>query len=412
MGQTLSIDITVSTAIDATVSVQTHSLQYADSAEFSINPLGSLTLSTDGTGQLTVGSAIVSSDERLGGVIRFSIEGVGIAGMGTSESLDSFIIPVTRRETGLNTGVAILNVEQNQVSVTLSLYNQNGELVPGGSGSIVDLSPLGHSAKFVSELFPEAETEEFLGALVVTVAGGKVSATALELGEQPGEFTTLPVTPSDLFGKETLILDDGSYVCRPAGLGPFPVVLYNHGGKGNEVGGDLKGTCEALAETGYLARSEKRRETVSMDGHLADVLEGLSELLSHPDADDSRVTLMGFSRGGLLTLQAAVENPNQIHSIVLMAPAPGGKNDLQATLDNIAPLQATVLLMVAENDLPPAQANDHVQLVKEADNSLRVDGKTVTMILYPPFSTDGHALFFEVQEPYWNDVVSFLETGL
>ena len=96
----------------------------------------------------------------------------------------------------------------------------------------------------------------------------------------------------------------------------------------------------------------------------------------------------------------------------LMAPAPGGKNDLQATLDNIAPLQATVLLMVAENDLPPAQANDHVQLVKEADNSLRVDGKTVTMILYPPFSTDGHELFFEVQEPYWNDVVSFLETGL
>ena len=66
-----------------------------------------------------------------------------------------------------------------------------------------------------------------------------MSATALELGEQPGEFTTLPVTPSDLFGKETLILDDGSYVCRPAGLGPFPVVLYNHGGKGNEVGGDL-----------------------------------------------------------------------------------------------------------------------------------------------------------------------------
>ena len=156
VGQTLSIDITVSTAIDATVSVQTHSLQYADSAEFSINPLGSLTLSTDGTGQLTVGSAIVSSDERLGGVIRFSIEGVGIAGVGTSESLDSFIIPVTRRETGLNTGVAILNVEQNPVSVTLSLYNQNGELVPGGSGSIVDLSPLGHSAKFVSELFSEA----------------------------------------------------------------------------------------------------------------------------------------------------------------------------------------------------------------------------------------------------------------
>lgn len=410
-GQTLSIDITVSGTDDATPSIQTDSSQCASSNKFPIAPLGSLTLSTDGTGEkAAVGSAIVSSDESLGGVIRYSIEGMGIAGVGASESLDSFIIPVTRKKDVLNTGIALLNVEQTPVSVTLSLNNQNGEQVPGGSVSIVDLSPLGHQARFISELFPEAETEEFLGTLTGTVAGGKVAATALELGVQPGEFTTLPVTPSDLFGKETVILGDGSYVCRPAGVGPFPVVLYNHGGLGNAIGGDLEGTCEALATAGYLARSEKRRETVPLDGHLEDVVGGLSELLSHPDADSSRVTLLGFSRGGLLTLQAAVENPNQIHSIVLMAPAPGGNDDMQTTLENIAPLKASALIMVAENDLPPAQATDHVQLSEEVSSTLRIASKTVTMILYPPFSTDGHDLFDEVREPYWSHILAFLET--
>ena len=31
--------------------------------------------------------------------------------------------------------------------------------------------------------------------LVVEVTGGRVAATALELGPMPGQFTTLPVTP-------------------------------------------------------------------------------------------------------------------------------------------------------------------------------------------------------------------------
>ncbi|MDA2938535.1 hypothetical protein MYX75_09770 [Acidobacteria bacterium AH-259-A15] len=37
--------------------------------------------------------------------------------------------------------------------------------------------------------------DDFQGTLVVEVTGRKVSATALELGTEPGQFTTLPVTP-------------------------------------------------------------------------------------------------------------------------------------------------------------------------------------------------------------------------
>ena len=57
-----------------------------------------------------------------------------------------------------------------------------------------NLAAGGHLARFVEELFPEANTQNFHGTLSVEVTGGKVAATALELGSKPGEFTTLPVT--------------------------------------------------------------------------------------------------------------------------------------------------------------------------------------------------------------------------
>jgi hypothetical protein len=53
----------------------------------------------------------------------------------------------------------------------------------------------GHIAKFLSELFPDAALESFEGILTVEVStpGGKIAGTALELGTEPGQFTTLPV---------------------------------------------------------------------------------------------------------------------------------------------------------------------------------------------------------------------------
>jgi hypothetical protein len=44
-------------------------------------------------------------------------------------------------------------------------------------------------------LFPDADTDDFQGTLVVQVTDGNVATAALELGTVVGEFTTLPVTP-------------------------------------------------------------------------------------------------------------------------------------------------------------------------------------------------------------------------
>lgn len=203
-------------------------------------------------------------------------------------------------------------------------------------------------------------------------------------------------------------LPDGSFVCRPAGVGPFPAVLYNHGGLGTALGGDLQGTCEALAESGYLARSQKRSETVEIVGHLEEVLTALTALREHPDADTSRVGIMGFSRGGLLTLQAALAQPQNVMASIIMAPAPA-MTMLEDALMDVSAISAPVRVHVAENDIFMA---DHVSFSMDVEAALNAAGKDVALTIHPPWGDDGHELFFEVREPYWSEVIAFLDETL
>jgi dienelactone hydrolase len=174
---------------------------------------------------------------------------------------------------------------------------------------------------------------------------------------------------------------------------------------GDAIGGDLEGTCRALAEEGFLAHSAKRPETVSLEGHLDKVLDALDSLRENPDADKDRIGIMGFSRGGLLTLQAAIERPDNINAIVLFAPAPA-KQTLENTLKFVAAIGAPVRVYVAANDLYQA---DHVQLAKDVEAALRAANKEVELTIYPEFGNDGHELFFELRDSYWLDVLAFLE---
>ncbi|MDA2929354.1 SBBP repeat-containing protein [Acidobacteria bacterium AH-259-O06] len=165
------------------------------SVEFSVAPLGAVTISTDGEGDLAVGSAVVTSDTTLGGAIRFNISGVGIAGVGASQPLRGFITPVRRKSGGINTGIAIHNTESQAVTLSFTLRNSQGVEVANGTKTVEDLPAGGHLTQFIDQLFPQAGTSDFEGTLVVQVTDGKVAAAALELGPQAGQFTTLPVTP-------------------------------------------------------------------------------------------------------------------------------------------------------------------------------------------------------------------------
>ena len=50
-----------------------------------IASLGELTISTHGRGEVVTGSVRVMSDGPIGGVVRFDIPGIGVAGVGASE---------------------------------------------------------------------------------------------------------------------------------------------------------------------------------------------------------------------------------------------------------------------------------------------------------------------------------------
>lgn len=159
--------------------------------DFTVPPLGSLRISTDGLGSVVPGSAVVLSEDLLGGIIRFFLPGIGIAGVGQSQPLSSFIIPVRRKAGGINTGVALRSTSSKPVTITLSLRKGSQEVA---TTSLTNFPANGHLAKFIDQIFTNVNTDDFEGTLVVRVTGGQAAATALELGSQPGQFTTLPVT--------------------------------------------------------------------------------------------------------------------------------------------------------------------------------------------------------------------------
>jgi len=212
-------------------------------------------------------------------------------------------------------------------------------------------------------------------------------------------------------------IPDGSgytYIGSPMGPGPFPAVLYNHGGLDTAIGGDLRGTVIALALEGYIARAEKRMETSGIAGHLEEVEEALDLLRADPRTDTTCVTIMGFSRGGYLSLEEAKAHPQKVDAIISMSPAnPIGLLSNWAT--DVSNIDDPVLVLSVENDTLQDQ---HVELAHMVYDSLISMEKIASIIIYPSYDEnedmtltgddDGHALFFEVQQPYWSDVLSFL----
>ena len=153
---------------------------------------GEMTISTNGQGDLVVGSARVFGTGRVGGVLRFDLSDVGVAGVGVSEPVSDAIFPARRVEGGINTGAAIRNLGSEPLTVTCYLM-QGGEVMDDVAG---ELPGNGHTALFINEMFPGTDTTDFVGSVRCTAAdGGMFVGVALELDGANGIFTTLPVVP-------------------------------------------------------------------------------------------------------------------------------------------------------------------------------------------------------------------------
>ncbi len=159
---------------------------------FTLAPLGSATLSTTGAGDLFTGSATVTSDSPIAAVIRFDINGVGVAGVAASQVLTSAIAPVRRVGT-LSSGVAFRNTGTSPIQVTLELKDESGNVVSGGTEART-LAGNAKIAEFIEALFPNAQTTTFAGTICVTAQSGQIAVIVLELDVFNNVFTTLPVS--------------------------------------------------------------------------------------------------------------------------------------------------------------------------------------------------------------------------
>ena len=160
-----------------------------------IPTMGEMTISTTGMGTGVSGSVRVVSDGPIGGVLRYDIaDDVGVAGVGASEAVNAAIFPARRMADGINTGVAIRNLDSEATTVTCRLM-ADGRRVRMGETPI-DLAVNGQRASFIDQLFPDADTEDFEGSVHCAAPEGSMfTGVALEMDFNNRIFTTLPVIP-------------------------------------------------------------------------------------------------------------------------------------------------------------------------------------------------------------------------
>lgn len=219
-------------------------------------------------------------------------------------------------------------------------------------------------------------------------------------------FTGIPASAEDYSVREVVYSTQHGlkgYLATPKGKGPFPVAIYHHGGFGPNMGGSPRDTAIALAKAGFIGFAPVRRKTVPMPDAIEDARAAMKFTRTLPSADKKQIVLLGFSRGGYIAFYSAANNPD-VKAVVIMACAPGRRNQ-EEFFDRVRHVEAPVLLMVAEND---NRRTDLVALTREIKQTLDDEKKKSSLIVYPPYQSDGHRLFFEVGS-YWKDVVTFLK---
>ena len=157
-----------------------------------MEPLGVLTVSTHGRGDLVTGSVRVVSEGPIGGMLRYDLPGIGEAVVGASPPISDAIFQVQRQEGGINTGVAIHNLESSPALVRCDLMRE-GVLRDAAS---FPLEANGQSSWLIDQAFPAADTSDFAGSVRCDAVGeGLFSTVALEMDPGTRIFTTLPVFP-------------------------------------------------------------------------------------------------------------------------------------------------------------------------------------------------------------------------
>ena len=247
-----------------------------------MEPLGELTISTHGRGELVSGSVRVISDGPIGGMLRFDLPHIGEAVVGAGPPLSDALFPVRRQQGGINTGVAIHNLEEEPMEVSCRLMSGGAVL----EEVEIPLEANGQTSWPIDQAFPGTDTSDFAGSVGCnTVGEGLFTAVALEMDSGTRIFTTLPVVPVDRgrrggeavldfahFANGTSITSDLVFVnvkTQPSGRGltPFDRVIpsirpaiYFYDTQGNPIAAesvvDVTGDLEIREDGSLTVRTE------------------------------------------------------------------------------------------------------------------------------------------------------------
>jgi len=240
------------------------------------------------------------------------------------------------------------------------------------------------------------------------------------------------------------------YFWKPAGPGPFPAILFNHGSGADDPQHTAGRTmAEAAADLApvflkhgyaffYLCRRGqglsadqgpfmqdllKQAEAKGADARkqlhyqlitgsqLEDALAGLTFLKAAPDVDPKRIAIVGHSFGGMLTLLSG-DHDSTIRAEVAFA---AGANSWRASqelrdriLAAVGKTAARVMLVYAANDYDTTPGKD---ISAELDRL----HKSPLLKIYPVIgktSDDGHSLLYLGISEWEPDVFQFLDDNV
>jgi len=239
-----------------------------------------------------------------------------------------------------------------------------------------------------------------------------------------------------------------AFLWKPAGRGPFPAILFNHGSGGADpahtAGLPITEAAEKLAplfvKHGYAflylcrrgqglsanegpfmqdvlqreeaAKGKEARQHLQFllltTDHLDDATAGLSFMKSLPAVDARRIAVAGHSFGGQLTL-LATEGDATVRAVVTFAAAAGSwERSLELRerlLTAIRKTTSPIMLIHAANDYDTTAGR---ALAAELERL----HKPHLLKIYPPVgqtSEDGHNLVYMAIPQWEDDVFKFLD---
>ena len=162
------------------------------SIQTEMEPLGELTISTHGRGEVVSGSVQVAADGPIGRVLRFDLPGIGVAGVGASQPVRDALFPARRQAGGISTAAAIHNPGEEAMGVNCQLMKDGAVL----EEVEIPLEANGQESRFIEEVFAGTDTADFVGSGRCTATGeGMFTGVAVELDASNRIFTTLPMVP-------------------------------------------------------------------------------------------------------------------------------------------------------------------------------------------------------------------------